>query len=47
MQNGYTLKISQKELLSDSLGVDEDNNTYIKMIKYNIDTIVDEIIGAR
>ncbi len=46
-QNGYTLKISQKELLSDSLGVEEDNNTYTKMIKYNIDTIVSEIVQAR
>lgn len=39
---GHNLKIGG-ELHSDSLGSNEDDNTYIKMVKKNVDTIVDNL----
>lgn len=39
---GHDVKIGG-ELLSDSLGDKDNDNTYIKMYKYNIDTIVDAL----
>lgn len=41
----HTLRLSSKDLLSDSLGAEnEEGSTYIEMMKYNVDLIVSELL---